>query len=508
MTNTDILPYLEAIFGFCRRRVSNHHDAEDLAGEIVCHILAGMQRYEIRSLDAWVWRIARNRYARYVARQKKSAEMLSEEELYDLEDDYCALAEEEIEEKNQSIFHNLHTLSASYRDIFVDHYVGQLSVRALAEKYSLPETTIKWRLNAGRQKIRERIKENQMERIYKRLNWDTTACNGSMDSDRYLHTQAARAICEAAYETPMTVEEISLRTGLPALYIEDELPRLEYGDAVIREGSKYAANFIILRLKDQQAIEQAIAPMMEEITGHFANLFAVSGDFHREQYGQIIVTYLLRKRIQAVKDKHLSLVPFPPRQDGGYGWFIVQETADETENAAFYSAGCNIHGDETGHLYFYWLNPAFNDAIYHSLPDGGLPGKCPDGKIPSDLLSDEQLANLLAMNMAIREDGGYRLNFPLFTPEQFYSLVEPFRREDNALDEMISRLITEIRRSFREFVPHRLEDQIDQWVRCYASDLAGRILHELINRGILPAAPEDRPLTEGIFWISGEMLEV
>lgn len=71
-----------------------------------------------------------------------------------------------------------------------------------------------------------------------------------MDSDKYLCTQISRAVCQAAYEKPLTVEEISMRTGIPAMYIEDELPRLEYGDAVCKIGNKYATNFIVFRLRD------------------------------------------------------------------------------------------------------------------------------------------------------------------------------------------------------------------------------------------------------------------
>ena len=47
-----IIPYIEPIFRFCYKRLSNRCDAEDLAGEIVCHILDGMGKYQIESLDA------------------------------------------------------------------------------------------------------------------------------------------------------------------------------------------------------------------------------------------------------------------------------------------------------------------------------------------------------------------------------------------------------------------------------------------------------------------------
>ena len=59
-----------------------------------------------------------------------------------------------------------------------------------------------------------------MDKVYQRINWNTGTCNGNMDSDAYLHTQISRAICLAAYEKPLTVEEISISTGIPTMYVE------------------------------------------------------------------------------------------------------------------------------------------------------------------------------------------------------------------------------------------------------------------------------------------------
>ena len=57
MTEDKIIPYIEPIFRFCCKRLSNRCDAEDLASEIICHVIEGMNKYQIESLDAWVWRI-------------------------------------------------------------------------------------------------------------------------------------------------------------------------------------------------------------------------------------------------------------------------------------------------------------------------------------------------------------------------------------------------------------------------------------------------------------------
>ena len=252
MDENRIIPNIEPIFRFCCKRLRNRCDAENLTGEILCHILDGIKKYIIESLDAWVWRIAHNRYARFIDVQKKNRILLAEEELFfDVSDgDYFHVDAEAARHEFEDVFRCLHTLSSEYRNIFTDYYIREVPIRTLSKKHALPETTIKWRLHVVRKKIRERIGEDSMDKIYKRINWNTTCCNGNMDSDKYLCTQISRAVCQAAYEKPLTVEEISMRTGIPAMYIEDELPRLEYGDAVCKIGNKYATNFIVFRLRD------------------------------------------------------------------------------------------------------------------------------------------------------------------------------------------------------------------------------------------------------------------
>ena len=355
MDENKIIPYIEPIFRFCCKRLSNRYDAEDLASEIICHILDGMNKYQIESLDAWVWRIAHNRYARFIdARNKNQIVLSCEDELFDIAD-YSDIDEDNTQEQYEMVFRYLHTLSSEYRNIFVDYYIGELPVRSLAKKYSLPETTIKWRLNVGRQKIRDRIGEDKMDKVYQRINWNTMVCNGHANTHQYLSSQIARAICLAAYEKPLTVEEISMITGVPTMYIEDEIPRLEYGDAICKIGNKYATNFIIFRLKDRKQTEDVSASVVNILADKLEAIFKETDakistiDFYGNNFGigrlgYIIVPYLLRRKIRNVKNNRLKLEngPYPPRKDGGYGWFIVEETVDETENSAEYNSGCNV----------------------------------------------------------------------------------------------------------------------------------------------------------------------
>ena len=520
-----IIPYIEPIFRFCCKRLSNRYDAEDLAGEIICHILDGINKYQIESLDAWVWRIAYNRYARFIDTRNKNQVILScDDELFDIAD-YSDSDEDNTREQYETIFRYLHTLSSEYKNIFVDYYIGELSVRNLARKYSLPETTIKWRLNVGRKKIKDRIGEDKMDKIYQRINWNTTVCNGNMDSDAYLHTQIARAICLAAYETPLTVEEISIRTGIPTMYIEDELPRLEYGDAISKIGSNYVTDFIIFSLKNRKQTEDISASVVNMLADKFEAIFKEAenkistvdfygNDFGMGRLGYIVIPYMLRHKIRDVKNNRLKLEngAYPPRKDGGYGWFIVEETADESEHSAEYSTGCNADSDESNpalQIYYYWISKYFDYNVYHNngirrMLETGAIKNMTDGLIPKDALSDEDAAHFVKNNLLTLSDGNLYLNIPYFTKEQFAKFISLFDMTDEKINELLTDWVGSVRKNFESFVPKHLHSQINQWVNYYLHQIIGYVTDELIRRGVLCKPDCEKPLTNGVFCVDGK----
>lgn len=535
MDENKIIPYVEPIYRFCCKRLSNHHDAEDLAGEIIYYVLDGMKKYKIESFDAWVWRIAHNRYARFVDTQNRSQMILAGEDLLvNVASPGDSFDEEEsVEQEYETVFRYLHELSFEYRKIFVDYYIGEMSIRELARKYSLSEATVKWRLNVGREKIKKWIGEKSMDKVYKRINWNTTCCNGSVDTDRYLHKQIARAICLAAYEKPLTVEEISLRTGIPAMYIEDELSELEFGEAVCKIGNKYAANFIIFRLQDRERVEGVSALLVKYIADKLEVLLDdrkdsverldfYGHDFGVERLGYFLIPYLLRRRIGTLKSQRLNLAngSYPPRMDSGYGWFIVEETDDENENCGEYNTGCNVAGDDSqskseipSHIYYYWISKYFDPHIYHGmgthwLCGRGIPQKSKDdGIITKSVLLEEDAASLIQRDLIVKSGNDYKLNFACFTEEQFQEFVALFELDDGQLDDMLAEWIMTVRKSFGKFVPERLEDQINQWVSGYLYQIVGYVTDELIRRGILRRPDPQKPLTDGVFYVEGKDID-
>ena len=516
----EIVKFVEPIFHFCVKRLNNRQDAEDLASEIMVHILSGIKKYHIDSLENWVWRIAHNRYARFIDMRNKRSETSSENNIEDIQDDYDFVDEIFIADEYQQVFKYLHTLSSEYRNILVDYYIGQLPIKQIAENHALTETTVKWRLNVSREKIKTRMGENKMDKVYKRINWNTNACNGSMDPNEYLYSQIARAICEAAYEKPLTVEEISLKTGLPTMYIEDELPRLINGDAIVKGGGKYATNFIILRLCDTQVMITKFAPLVANIADYFTTLFkdnesAVSNmgfygsDFTMKRLGYIALPVVLREKIHKIKDSlNMQNGPYPTRLDGGYGWFVVDEKETEDESLSATESGCNTSGDEAkgNFIYYYWIGKYFHSSVYHNggirwLASKNIVGKSQNGIIPNDSLSEDDLIRLLKANLIFKDGDKYKFNFPVFIKEQFNNFKECFDKDNAYLDKVLTELITDIHKSFKAFVPKRLDSQINQWVSCYVNNIIGFTAEELINRGVLEKPDDEKPLTNGVFSI-------
>jgi len=56
--------YMEKVFYFCLKKTGKSEEAEDLTQEIALCAIAALNKGTIpESFSAWVWKIARNRYA-------------------------------------------------------------------------------------------------------------------------------------------------------------------------------------------------------------------------------------------------------------------------------------------------------------------------------------------------------------------------------------------------------------------------------------------------------------
>jgi len=72
----------------------------------------------------------------------------------------------------------------------------------------------------------------------------------------------------------------------------------------------------------------------------------------------------------------------------------------------------------------------------------------------------------------------------------------------------LTELILSIKKSFVSFVPKRLESQINQWVSSFVHRIYGYVTDELIARSVLEKPDEEKPLTNGVFYVEGKYIDV
>ena len=159
--------FLDKLFGFCYSRTSNHYEAEDLSSEIVLEIIMQSKTNgDIDNPETYVWKIARNVYARYS--EKRKLERIHAYE-GDSEDVLINAVDEEYddsEDKNlKKVFRAISFLSRSFRDVMVSFYFDGKSTSAIAKELSIKETTVRQRLFSARNEIRDEV--NTMDTINK-----------------------------------------------------------------------------------------------------------------------------------------------------------------------------------------------------------------------------------------------------------------------------------------------------------------------------------------------------
>jgi RNA polymerase sigma factor (sigma-70 family) len=149
--------YAEKIFYFCLRKCGGAAEAEDLAQDIILNVLAALGTAEPSNLRAYVWRIARNRYARWADANRRRGESVSGAVFDELDVPGAPSPEEDIARADdvRLLRRELAFIASDYRKIVVSHYIDNCGVSDIAAALNLPRGTVLSRLHRARNKIKE-----------------------------------------------------------------------------------------------------------------------------------------------------------------------------------------------------------------------------------------------------------------------------------------------------------------------------------------------------------------
>lgn len=254
--------YRDALFYFSLKKTGDVHEAEELASDIAYNVLASLSRTGApRDFSAWVWRIARNRYAAW-AKAKRERRVIGEPD-ETIPDEHDALAdigdEAERTQRLAALRRELSFTSAEYRTVVAAYYLENRSVGDIAASLGVPAGTVKARLARARQKLREGI---GMARTFGKMSYSpenlTFVMNGLEGRDgtpwRYLSRLLDKNILLAAYRAPSSAEELAIETGVALPYMEEELAALTAATLLRQNGKKYETNLYIVSASAQRQV--------------------------------------------------------------------------------------------------------------------------------------------------------------------------------------------------------------------------------------------------------------
>lgn len=478
--------YAQAVFGFCLKRLNNIEDARDLSQDILCEALASMQNRTIEHFEPWLWKIARNRLSRRFRPQPPVISLDGS----GLAEHLPADEKEDLELEKQAAFTALHTLATSHRDVLVDFYVHRLSCEQIASVRGLRPETVRSRLFYGREKLRKRWMEQMEEnRIYQHQDWFMTG-NGDVNTS-LLKRQAVRSILTACYERFLTPEQISQATGIPCMYVEDELPALWEHELVEEKDKRWRTSMIIhsthftaqaesLLLQEASELTSSVCSVLESIRPNIQSIGFHGCDFPSARLWWSLTPMLLREACTQARSTVPELVrgPFPPRRDGSRGWLCAYQVPGGVHR---YYAGCNAYYLEGSRFRYFWSHAHFSEELNQLL-------RRLETDSPNQ--NEELLAQCIRCDLITRTEDGFAWNIPAFTAEQAKTLQNVISEAARLLCPQLTLLAQRLHRLMKQGIPVHLHSQIRGVFGIEFNSVIDMVCREMERRGMLEGAGE------------------
>ncbi|MCM1022877.1 MAG: RNA polymerase sigma factor [Prevotella sp.] len=249
--------YVQKLYGFALNRTGNPDEAEELSARIIAEVYQVLvRRGNIVNVNGYIYKIAQNVWARYIAGKSKSRgfetgfDGINSFEHIPDERDFA----EEFQRSEQYgiIRREIAYLSKIQREIVVRHYYRREKVKSIAAEMGLPEGTVKWHLSCTRKELMigmEKIRTIGNLGIQP-IRFSAMGHDGHPgakgDTADFLAKSITQNIAYAAYRKPRTVNEIAEELGINPIFVEDEVAVLEeYGYMDKLGDGRYRTNILI-----------------------------------------------------------------------------------------------------------------------------------------------------------------------------------------------------------------------------------------------------------------------
>ncbi|MGM9625714.1 MAG: RNA polymerase sigma factor, partial [Eubacteriales bacterium] len=276
--NEKIAEASKTIFSYCASKTPTREDAEDLSQDILYELIKSAANIrDDRAFYAFMWALAENVYKQWYRKR--------------LANNTCALtddivSQEDIPEKDDSDLYHLRRelalLSEKYRKATVLYYIENRSCSEISSSLGVSESMVKYLLFKSRKKLKEgmHMERNLGEHSYHpKTLIPMYSGQGPNQFWAFMQSKIRQNIVSACYNDSLTVQQISLEIGIPLPYLDDEIKELENRKILIRNGTHYQANVILITAQCADETERAVAKYHAQIADRmetFLNAYTAS----------------------------------------------------------------------------------------------------------------------------------------------------------------------------------------------------------------------------------------
>ena len=506
MEHTEVIEKLTGsikdIFAFSVSRLYNKQDAEDLTNDIIVEVLSSAERLQNdAAFYGYMWTIAENTLKRYIrSRKNKETEYHADfqgvywdtPELKLLEDEELAILRRE-----------LSLLSRQYRDVTVRYYIENKSCTAIARELDISEEMVKYYLFKTRKILKEGV---TMDRKYGEKSYNPGKFyinfwgNGN---NGYVWQAFERRlpgnIVLAAYEKPMSIEELSLELGVSAPYLEDELDILLKNNFMRKIGNKYQTDFLIFKTEFEEEFQKTVPTSeicMETVSQIKSYADAVLPKFRKMDFGMtmddnqlrwFIVNFALHSALgQFEKDQQKRFGPYPKLNANAWGYVYGHD------NDYIFTYFQGIYGQCGNREGTAWYSAVNYNAIgacqrWRGVSETGTQIIC-DAILGAPISNQDQetVAQLVRENALTVEDGCLKANFPIFTSQQHFRMQQELQEIINITIGCMDKICAMTTAICKKYTPKHLQERSERMSYVYhQADAMGIIVEKLVADGFL-----------------------
>ncbi len=473
--NQKITEVSKTIYHYCIARTPTREEAEDLSQDILYELIKSSRNIrDDNAFYGFMWGVADNVYKQWCRKRAR----LQYNELTDdipAETEPCSF-DDDGEGDIYRLRRELALLSERHRRATVLYYIHRKPCAEIAEHLSISESMVKYLLFKSRIILKEGM---NMERKLGTLSYDPKTLISMYSGEgpnqfwSFMQSKIRQNIVGACYNDALTPQQISLETGIPLPYLDDEIKELTDKQILISEGPRYKTNVIIITADCRREIDTVSESYCRRLADEMATYLDTNMSAYKEigfrgsDYSETTLRWqLIIPVFREIMHHDAALEAACPVT----GWgeraclrFVEASAHSQSQYVFNYSTLSSARGDSV--LFYDYLpnlygahNDFYGNQRYINILCDIARGDCEKfGEY--DL---EAVADMIRMGYVRREGECFAVNMPVYTVEQYARVQEMARTfVTETVGQTVAELLATTTAVMREHTPKHLQDQVE-----------------------------------------------